>query len=310
MDIDKILNEIEVKKVDIKLSDSEKSDIRQNLLKQIRSTNTPVVSPYHSMVQKAYSVTAFAVFAFASMSFAAQSSLPGDLLYPLKIHVNERLVAASKIDPLDRADYEIRLANLRLEELQALKSENKLATTTVEQIRGSYNQHISTARNSANNGNDEKDTRHGGKVKIFADLDVSLNHAKEIFEPKEEEPKEEVKIEAPVVKKVAVKKFKPKHNIVPKKNPTSSSTASTTVNVSQNATITTPINVPVVNQVPAVVQEATQTVDQTVQQVTQTVNNTVNNAVNNTVNNTVQQTVQNVQNTVNNTVQNLPGLLH
>ncbi|MDP3994200.1 MAG: DUF5667 domain-containing protein [Candidatus Doudnabacteria bacterium] len=53
-----------------------------------------------------------------SVSASAENSLPGDLLYPVKISVNEKVVSAFKLSSDAKANWEVRIAERRLEEAE------------------------------------------------------------------------------------------------------------------------------------------------------------------------------------------------
>lgn len=58
-----------------------------------------------------------------SASFAAENAVPGDVLFPVKVHVNEQVRGAVAVSPKAKAEWEVRLVERRLEEVE------KLATT-------------------------------------------------------------------------------------------------------------------------------------------------------------------------------------
>ena len=59
-------------------------------------------------------------------SFAAQSSLPGDVLYPVKIHVNEAVRSSLTFSTASKASLETELAEARLKETEELAAEGKM----------------------------------------------------------------------------------------------------------------------------------------------------------------------------------------
>lgn len=68
-----------------------------------------------------------------SVAFAAEGALPGDLLYPVKTEVNERVRGMVAFTPQSKAAWEVRLVERRLEEIEKLatrplSSEAKEAT--------------------------------------------------------------------------------------------------------------------------------------------------------------------------------------
>jgi hypothetical protein len=65
-------------------------------------------------------VLIIAVIAGSGASFAAASALPGDVLYPVKVHINEPIASAFKITPVAKAEYAESLVETRLAEAQVL----------------------------------------------------------------------------------------------------------------------------------------------------------------------------------------------
>lgn len=74
-------------------------------------------------------------------SFAAEGTLPGDPLYPIKIHVNEEVVAALSLSSRAKADWETTRAERRLKEAAALAAENKLDADTENVLKTSFKTH-------------------------------------------------------------------------------------------------------------------------------------------------------------------------
>ena len=55
-----------------------------------------------------------------SVSFAAEDATPGDVLYPVKVHVNEPMRGAIALTSESKAQWELRLVERRLEEVEKL----------------------------------------------------------------------------------------------------------------------------------------------------------------------------------------------
>ncbi|MBV9159582.1 MAG: hypothetical protein JO019_03245 [Candidatus Kaiserbacteria bacterium] len=74
------------------------------------------------------SVPAFALVLTIGVgtSYAAENALPGDVLYPIKIHVNEPVVGALATSDSAKADWNTQLVERRLGEAEQLAAEGKL----------------------------------------------------------------------------------------------------------------------------------------------------------------------------------------
>lgn len=76
-------------------------------------------------------------------SFAAQGSLPGDVLYPVKTGVNERVVDVLTVGPSATAKWESEKFERRLQELEDLLQEsNDISDEVKDQIREKLNKHL------------------------------------------------------------------------------------------------------------------------------------------------------------------------
>jgi hypothetical protein len=70
------------------------------------------------------------VFGVSSGSHAAQKALPGDVLYPVKIHVTEAVRGALIFDANKKAAFELSLLDERLDEAKHLQATQKLKGST------------------------------------------------------------------------------------------------------------------------------------------------------------------------------------
>ena len=77
----------------------------------------------------------------AGVSYAAEGSLPGDTLYPIKIHVNEGVRSSLARTDSEKAKIEAELATRRLEETELLNQEGRLSTSTKDSLKANFNEH-------------------------------------------------------------------------------------------------------------------------------------------------------------------------
>ncbi len=96
-------------------------------------------------IQKKYALGMLAgtLIISGSLSVFAQGSLPGDLLYPVKTKVNEKIQVVIALTPEEKARTEALLATKRLEEAEALALQGKLNPTLAEQTIKAFNNHVS-----------------------------------------------------------------------------------------------------------------------------------------------------------------------
>lgn len=112
------------------LHPEEKATIRASLLHKINTT--PVRSPFWSFafVKSHHYVPAFLllfVFLSGGTSYFAQNSIPGDMLYSMKLNVNENLESFLASTPEDLAEISAIQANRRIIEAEIL-AQNDLLT--------------------------------------------------------------------------------------------------------------------------------------------------------------------------------------
>jgi hypothetical protein len=83
-----------------------------------------------------------AVLALSGMSAVAQNSLPGQMLYPVKVHVNENLECAFALSDSARADWDMNLISERISEAQQLSSQGQLSASAQTDITNNVDTHV------------------------------------------------------------------------------------------------------------------------------------------------------------------------
>jgi hypothetical protein len=122
-----------------KLTKSEKVEGRDALMSFMNDTSSEEISEkkrgfatlFGSLVsmrpQAVMSmVLAVVIASGGTVSYAAESSLPGDFLYPVKTEVNEEVRSILTFDSKEKADWEVARVERRLNEVTALESEGAL----------------------------------------------------------------------------------------------------------------------------------------------------------------------------------------
>lgn len=77
---------------------------------------------------------------------AAEGAVPGDFLYPVKLHVNEEVHALIARSPESKAVFEVSRLNRRLEEVEQLVSEGRLTAEAESQLAKQIGTHSKAAR--------------------------------------------------------------------------------------------------------------------------------------------------------------------
>lgn len=89
------------------------------------------------------------VFGGVSTAAAAQDALPGDVLYPVKISINEAVEVALATTPVARAEVSAKLAERRVEEAETLAAQGKLTPATGEELAANFEEHAQDAESHA-----------------------------------------------------------------------------------------------------------------------------------------------------------------
>ncbi len=110
-----------------------------------QSTFTLIKSPYIYFIarQKVLVLTILALFIVTfGTSFASEKSLPGDLLYPFKIKVTEKVAGFFATTPQARASHEAQIAINRVEEAEILGAEGRLDSSTQADLQDDFTAHV------------------------------------------------------------------------------------------------------------------------------------------------------------------------
>ncbi|HVX91118.1 MAG TPA: DUF5667 domain-containing protein [Candidatus Paceibacterota bacterium] len=135
----------------IRMSDAERSRVHAALTARMHAA--PVPSPFFTR----YSFTLRAVGAFVLVliigsggtAFAAEGSLPGDLLYPVKVGIVEPVQGAFQISDTAKANWNAHIATTRLVEAQALAAKGTLTPAVSAELAANFNTHASAVTAAA-----------------------------------------------------------------------------------------------------------------------------------------------------------------
>lgn len=136
----------------IRLTPGEKALMRARIFGLPAQAGARVPSPY-----VAYSFQLTALYRYALVALltvflvgggtvsAAQGALPGDVLYPVKISVNEGVEELFARTPTARAEVHTKFAQRRLEEAETLAALGTLDATTTAKLEERLNTHVERA---------------------------------------------------------------------------------------------------------------------------------------------------------------------
>lgn len=127
----------DLKKVGLK--ETEKAALFERVIN--RSPYKPIISPFSkswNFVARNYAtvVSSALIFVLAgSISAAAENSIPGNILYPVKINITEPMRDLVKTTPEESAIWQIEKVNRRIEEAEILAAQQRLDSDKREQIQ-------------------------------------------------------------------------------------------------------------------------------------------------------------------------------
>jgi hypothetical protein len=129
-------------------------------------------------------IVASTLFLGVGTSFAAEGTVPGDVLYPMKVHVNEKVQELTALTPNAQVKVQARIAERRLEEVEKLARENRLSTTTAESLEAEFEKHADRSRKeiekiAEKNGENEAEKARSNIETNFSEHQKILNVLKE-----------------------------------------------------------------------------------------------------------------------------------
>ncbi len=136
--MNRLLEQLKELKLSVRFDPSRKLEIRR-ILQQLSSQPQKRMS--FQFLRVAFAVLVLVIVAGTSASYAAADALPGDALYPFKVHVNEAVQSALTFAPQAKAQLEIDRAELRLEEADQLVLLNRLTGSAKQAVEDNFDRH-------------------------------------------------------------------------------------------------------------------------------------------------------------------------
>ncbi|MCR4280712.1 MAG: DUF5667 domain-containing protein [Candidatus Kaiserbacteria bacterium] len=93
----------------------------------------------------AASLIAVVFVSTAGISYAAEGALPGDLLYPVKTHVNEPVRGAFAVSPSAKSAWAMSVAGERIKEATMLAAEGRLSPAHQQELQANFESHARKA---------------------------------------------------------------------------------------------------------------------------------------------------------------------
>lgn len=140
--MNKTLKQLLAEAKNVGLTSVEKKTGQENLRLFIKNHPLPPVSFWLNfrtlILQPAPIFLVIVLLVAGGTTLAAERALPGEILYPLKVGVNEPMRGWLALSEQTRADWDTKLVSRRLEEAEGLASEAKLSTELNAQIETNF----------------------------------------------------------------------------------------------------------------------------------------------------------------------------
>ena len=93
--------------------------------------------------------------AASGTSIAAEKSLPGDILFPIKVGMNEQIARTLQVSSEDQANFSVSLVQKRMHEIAQLAASGKLSSENEAQVNTRLHKNIRAAQNAIKNAREE-----------------------------------------------------------------------------------------------------------------------------------------------------------
>jgi len=175
----------------ITLSHQEKAVMRARIFDTVTPAPSYTVSHFSFFsIKFAPAMAAVLIVALGGgTAYAAQAALPGEVLYTVKVNVNEPVRQALAVSTEAKAAFHTSVAQTRLEEAEALAAEGRLTASTSVDIEQRLEVHLAKAQEVAEKLEDEEKADLAGEVE--AELDSALSAHSAILAKLGEESEDE-----------------------------------------------------------------------------------------------------------------------
>ncbi|MEK6615715.1 MAG: DUF5667 domain-containing protein, partial [Bacteroidota bacterium] len=169
-----IIKKIEEVSKETCLTQDEKFAVRKNLLKYMSQNPVQekhtIRSPWFASSSRfrgkkvLSAVVLFGVVGGGTLSFAAEAALPGDVLYPVKTGINEPVHRVVLFTPQEKADWDVRLVERRLDEISKLSESNSISPEAKARIENRLEIYTNRVKNNIDTFENEEDYEKANEV--------------------------------------------------------------------------------------------------------------------------------------------------
>lgn len=181
-----------------RLSHVEKAAIKSQLLRYVKTHPVNISNAASHAIPSPFSIRSFrnkktlsafvvgGILLGSSVSFAAENTLPGDLLYPVKINLNEKVRDALAITPQAKADWAVQKAERRLVEAEKLAVAPSVPTPIKISAEDNFKAATRDAQNAITTLDNNKDSKDA--IAATAKLSEMLRNHEDSSVNKEKDP--------------------------------------------------------------------------------------------------------------------------
>lgn len=169
-----IIKKIEEVSKETHLTQDEKFAVRNNLLKYMSQNPVQekhaIRSPWFASSSRfrgkkvLSAVVLLGVVGGGTLSFAAEAALPGDVLYPVKTGINEPVHRVVLFTPQEKADWDVRLVERRLDEISKLSESNAITPEAKAIIESRLEAYTDRVKNNIDTFENEEDYEQANEV--------------------------------------------------------------------------------------------------------------------------------------------------
>lgn len=168
--MNKLFDHLNTETRHIRLSDTEKRSMRAALERAMgeaarRSSAGTIPSPFIFLAMRTLSAALVVVFVFGGTAYAAEGAVPGELLYPVKTAVNERVRETLAVSDESRAAWHAEVVERRAEEAEVLVARGTLSEPVKEELAVAIETHAEHAEEFATRVR-ESDEDRGEKLAV------------------------------------------------------------------------------------------------------------------------------------------------
>lgn len=120
-----------------------------------------------------------ALLAGSTISYAAEGALPGDVLYSVKVSINEPVRVAFASTPYAKAALEVEFTDRRLQEAEQLALDGRLTTQTKMSLETHMNDHVDRAESYTAMIEADGDTTESSQV--ASDMEATLSAHQQVL---------------------------------------------------------------------------------------------------------------------------------